>query len=78
MTALKHTKGGHIFVAGKKLTGKHSLITAMARASKCYVQSPCELQLFKIDNEIQLIDSPFKIEDKTENPLFALPNPLVE
>ena len=36
MTALKQTKGGTILVAGKLLTGKHSLITTMAKATKCY------------------------------------------
>ena len=36
MTALKHTQGGKILVAGKSNTGKHSLITAMAKAAKCY------------------------------------------
>lgn len=37
MTALKHSSGGHILVAGKKFTGKHSLITSVARAAKCYI-----------------------------------------
>ena len=41
MTALKQTNAGNILVAGKTLTGKHSLITAMAKAAKCYNESPC-------------------------------------
>ena len=41
MTALKETKGGNILVAGKTFTGKHSLITAMGKAAKCYQESPC-------------------------------------
>ena len=78
MTVLKQASGGHIFVAGKRFTGKHTFITTVARATKCYVESPCELQLFKMDNEFQLIDSPFKIEDNSGNPMFAVPNPLLE
>ena len=41
--------GGRMLVAGKKLTGKHSLITMMAKAAKCYQESPYEIQVFKID-----------------------------
>ena len=41
MTALKKTSGGNILVVGKSLTGKHSLITTMAKAAKCYQESPC-------------------------------------
>jgi len=78
MTVLKQTNGGNIVVAGKKFTGKHSLITTVARATKCYMYSPCELQLFKINNELQLIDSPYQIEDNSGNPMFSVPNPLLE
>lgn len=78
MTALKETKGGNILVAGKTLTGKHSLITAMGKAAKCYQESPCELQVFKLDQGLNLIDSPYKIEDLHGNPMFMVPNPVLE
>jgi hypothetical protein len=78
MTALKQTKGGNILVAGKIFTGKHSLITTTAKAVKCYQESPYELQVFKLDNDLKLLDSPYKIEDKTGHAMFAVPNPLIE
>ena len=65
-------------VVGKSLTGKHSLITTMAKAAKCYQESPCELQVFKLDENLRLIDSPYKIEDKSGNPMFMIPNPVLE
>ena len=78
MTALKQTDGGHILVAGKTFTGKHSLITTMAKATKCYQESPGELQLFKLDERFRLIDSPYKIDDTNDDPMFKVPNPLIE
>jgi hypothetical protein len=64
-------------VAGKALTGKHTLITWLAKSSGKYQENPCELQTFKLDNGFTLIDSPYKIADSTENPLFTLPNPVL-
>jgi len=65
-------------VAGKTLTGKHSFITSLAKASGKYQENPCELQTFRLDNGFTLIDSPYKINDTTGSPFFTLPNPVLE
>ncbi len=56
---------GQILVAGKPLTGKHTLITNLAKSGGKYQENPCELQTFKLDNGFHLVDSPFKIADST-------------
>lgn len=71
-------KGKYVLVAGKALTGKHTLITALAKAAKCYQEDPLELQTFKLHDGLYLIDSPFKIEDSTAHPMFTVPNPVLE
>lgn len=44
MFALQDYKGqsekNHILVAGKTLTGKHTLITLLAKAARCYQIDP--------------------------------------
>ena len=63
MTCLKLTEGGLVLVAGKKFTGKHTLITTMAKAARCYQENPCELQIFKLDSKLSLIDAPLALDD---------------
>lgn len=50
----------------------------MAKAARCYQESPCELQVFKLDDKLKLIDSPYKIQDTRGNPMFEIPNPVLE
>lgn len=75
---LQKTTPGLILVAGKTFTGKHTLITSLARAAGKYQENPCELQTFRLDNGFTLIDSPYKIHDSTGHPLFTVPNPVLE
>jgi uncharacterized ParB-like nuclease family protein len=63
LAAVTPTKANHILVAGKTLTGKHSLITTVAKAARCYQEDPIELLTFKVREDLLLIDAPYKISD---------------
>ena len=54
------------------------MITLMAKAARCYQIDPIELLNFKLDQNLYILDSPYKINDSTENPMFTVPNPILE
>lgn len=81
MFALQNHKEGekkHILVAGKTFTGKHALITLLAKAARCYQIDPTELLQLKLNQNLYLLDSPYKINDSTGDPMFTVPNPILE
>jgi ribosome biogenesis GTPase A len=77
IAALKEAGEGRVFVAGKSLTGKHTLITQIAKHLGKYQESPYELNLIKITPTLSLIDSPYRLSDSISYPLFAIPNPIL-
>lgn len=50
----------------------------MAKAARCYQEDPIELQTFKLREDLLLIDAPYKLEDLSGNPMFTVPNPVLE
>lgn len=78
IAALKEAGEGRVLVAGKALTGKHTLITQIAKHLGKYQESPYELNLIKITGALSLIDSPYRLPDATAYPLFTPPNPILE
>jgi hypothetical protein len=69
---------GNALVVGKSLTGKHTFITNLAKHIGKYNENAYELNLIKIAPTLRLIDSPYKLEDDTNYPLFKIPNPILE
>jgi len=69
---------GNILVAGKSLTGKHTFITSFLKHLGKYDENAYKLKLIKVTNSYSIIDTPYKLSDSTNYPLFTLPNPVLE
>jgi ribosome biogenesis GTPase A len=60
---IMHNQRKCILVAGKSNTGKHTLINCLAKHVAKHQDSPSNIFLLKLSDNLRLIDSPIRLQD---------------